>query len=846
MSQASTLVIVESPAKAKTINKYLGRNFVVRSSIGHVRDLPKAGQQKLKKGQKATKFTRMGIEPNNNWKAHYAIIPGKEKVVNDLKILAKKSEKIILATDPDREGEAIAWHLQQVIEGATKAPFFRVAFHEITKPAITKAFENLGIVDQKRVDAQQTRRFLDRIVGFELSPLLWKKVARGLSAGRVQSVALRLIVDREREIQAFVAEEYWLIKATLQAETTPIIFDVTSADGKKFKCNNQTASAAVVATLRQAQYVVQSAVSTAKQSRPSPPFITSTLQQAASTRLGYGVKQTMMLAQRLYEAGHITYMRTDSTSVSQQALADVRGFIDDKYGKAYLPESANYYKSKGNAQEAHEAIRPTDATNTAPDAVTQQAAKLYELIRCRFVSSQMTPARHLVTKLDVSAAKFGLTARGRVLEFDGFTKVWPVKDEQQSLPLLTEGSTLQLQTVNPSQHFTKPPQRFSESGLVRELEKRGIGRPSTYASIISTIQDRGYARLENKSFCAEKIGEVVVDRLSESFSELMNYNFTASMEEKLDAIATGAIDWIKVLDEFYLDFGKQLEHADGISTTAMREKAPTPTPINCAKCGRVMNIRIAATGMFLSCSGYSEKGDDKCSNTMNLADASDMVDIADEAQQAEEQRNRKRCPVCNTAMAPFLVDSKTQLHICTNNPDCSGVTQETGNFVVKGSDASIIECDKCANEMELKSGRFGKYFSCTSETCSNTRKVLANGQPAPPKMTPIPMEGLRCKKVDDFYLLRDGAAGLFLAASKFPKNRETRPVQVMELIPHKVKIEEKYQYFFTAPKFDPAGNPTEIRFSRKIGEQYLSSQKDGKQTKWRCFYKKSKWVSNEK
>lgn len=835
------LVIVESPAKVKTISKYLGKNYIVKSSIGHIRDLPK---QAMTDAQ-GKKINKMGIEPENNWHAHYQIIPGKEKVVQELFSACKKVDQVILATDPDREGEAIAWHLQEVLKQKTENPFYRVTFNEITKNAVTKAFEQLGHMDSQKVDAQQTRRFLDRIVGFKLSPLLWAKIARGLSAGRVQSVALRLVVEREKEIQAFNPKEYWTLAGLFSYSKKQIIFDVLKYQGKKFAPENKQQIDTACAALEGGDFVLSKNESKPTTSRPYAPFITSSLQQGASTRLGFGVKRTMGIAQKLYEAGLITYMRTDSTHLSTQALDMIREYIGEQFAKEYLPAKPNVYKSKGNAQEAHEAIRPTDIRIMAQDINADPAGKkLYELIWRQTLASQMTPAQYLNTTLEIDKNDYTLIAKGRVKTFDGFTKILPDKDDSQKLPAIEVGSKLHLEKLDPKQHFTKPPKRFSESGLVKELEKRGIGRPSTYAAIISTIQDRGYVRLENKSFIAEKIGQVVVEQLSHSFEELMDYNFTANMEERLDQIAHGQLGWKTVLDEFYHDFSEQLELAASSDEKAMQPNIPVPTEIICPNCGEQMLIRVAATGMFLSCAGYANKGDAKCTTTMNLMDASEIVEIDENGEVKEEIAllQKKRCPKCSLAMTPFLVDTKRKIHICANNPRCTGVILEEGAFKLKDAEGPTIECDKCQSTMEFKSGRFGKYFACTNtENCKNTRKVLANGQPAPPKMTPIHMQELRCTKVDDYYLLRDGAAGLFLAASKFPKNRETRPVQVLELLPHKDELDPKYHYLLDAPKFDNASIPTQIRFSRKKQMMYVMSEKDGKPTKWIAEYVKGAW-----
>ncbi|WP_020413102.1 type I DNA topoisomerase [Microbulbifer variabilis] len=867
-----SLVIVESPAKAKTINKYLGKDFVVKSSVGHIRDLPTGGGNKqpvdakerarraaetrklspeAKEAYKRKKnreqlIKRMGIDPDHGWQAHYEILPGKEKVVSELQKLAESADHIYLATDLDREGEAIAWHLREAI-GGNDDRYRRVVFNEITKSAIQEAFKDPGRLNINRVNAQQARRFLDRIVGYMVSPLLWEKVARGLSAGRVQSVAVRLVVEREREIRAFIPEEYWTLFAdTATHKANKLRLEVKKQAGEVFRPTNETDASSAAQKLQSSEFVVSGRDDKPTSSKPGAPFITSTLQQAASNRLGFSVKKTMTLAQRLYEAGHITYMRTDSTNLSKEAVESAREYIGENYGGKYLPDTPNSYSSKEGAQEAHEAIRPSDV-RIAPNMLSgaeRDAERLYNLIWQQFVACQMTPAQFTSTSIVVTAGEFELRARGRVIRFDGFLKVAPPagkKDEDLVLPDVKVGDKLALEKLDPKQHFTKPPARFSEAALVKELEKRGIGRPSTYASIISTIQDRGYVRLENRRFYAEKMGDIVTDRLSESFKNLMDYGFTANLEESLDAVADGDKGWKQLLDEFYQDFSSRLEKAQS-TDEGMRRNTPTDTDIECSKCGRHMQIRTGSTGVFLGCSGYALPPKERCTNTMNLVSGDEAVD-ADKDEEAESRllREKRRCAICGTAMDSYLVDEHRKLHICGNNPDCSGYEVEQGTFKIKGYDGPIIECDKCGSDMQLKSGRYGKYFGCTNEACKNTRKLLKNGQPAPPKMDPVSMPELACLKVEDHYILRDGASGLFLAASQFPKNRETRAPLVRELLPHKSEIDPKYTFLFSAPVEDDQGRDTVIRFSRKTQEQYVQSEEEGKATGWRAFYRDGNW-----
>ncbi|PRB82182.1 type I DNA topoisomerase [Pseudomonas sp. MYb185] len=862
------LVIVESPAKAKTINKYLGNDFVVKSSIGHIRDLPTSGSSKTDskpKGRKAASaapevdkqtkakmqlVNRMGVDPENGWKAHYEILPGKEKVIDELRRLAKEADTIYLATDLDREGEAIAWHLRESI-GGDDSRYRRVVFNEITKKAIQDAFSEPGELDMNRVNAQQARRFLDRVVGYMVSPLLWQKIARGLSAGRVQSVAVKLIVDREREIRAFIPEEFWEVHANL---TTPkseaVRFEVVKENGETFRPLNKQQTDQALAQLQGASYKVVKRDARPTSTKPGAPFITSTLQQAASTRLGFSVKKTMMMAQRLYEAGYITYMRTDSTNLSADAVSMARGYIEKTFGSQYLPESPNVYGSKANAQEAHEAIRPSEVKlkSTELKGMERDAERLYELIWRQFVACQMPPAKYLSTTISVQAGDFELRARGRILQFDGFTKVLPPLGkggEDEVLPDMQVDNVLDLVKLDPKQHFTKPPARYSEASLVKELEKRGIGRPSTYASIISTIQERGYVTLNSRRFYAEKMGDIVTERLNESFPNLMDYSFTARMEESLDDVAQGETLWKEVLDKFYADFRQKLEAAGAtVEGQGMRANQPTLTDIPCVECGRPMMIRTASTGVFLGCSGYALPPKERCKATVNLVPGNEVA-ADDEEGESRVLRAKRRCPICSTAMDSYLVDEQRKLHVCGNNPDCSGFEVEEGQFKIKGYDGPVIECDKCGSEMQLKTGRFGKYFGCTNSACKNTRKLLKSGEAAPPKMDPVLMPELRCEKVDDVYVLRDGASGLFLAASQFPKNRETRAPLVKELLPHAEAIDPKYHFLLEAPVADPDGNPTVVRYSRKSKEQYVQSEIDGKPSGWRAFHDGKGWVVDD-
>ncbi|WOH37843.1 type I DNA topoisomerase [Thalassotalea fonticola] len=872
---AKSLVIVESPAKAKTINKYLGKDFIVKSSVGHVRDLPTSGTGKKAatkspaevramtpaakakykaKREKVALYNRMGINPEKNWEATYAVLPGKEKVVDELKKLADKADMVYLATDLDREGEAIAWHLKEIIGGEDER-FRRVVFNEITQSAIQEAFKQPSELNMNGVNAQQARRFLDRVVGFMVSPLLWKKVARGLSAGRVQSVAVKLVVERERQIKAFVPEEFWEIEAdTITNSDVALKLDVARQNGKAFKPTNEAQAMSAVATLQASEFKVTKREDKPSKSTPSAPFITSTLQQSASTRLGFGVKRTMGLAQRLYEAGHITYMRTDSTNLSKEAVAGCRDYISKNFGDNYLPEQAKLYGAKANAQEAHEAIRPSDVTKEAAflDKMEADARKLYDLIWRQFVACQMTAARYDLTTLTVTAAEFDLRAKGRVMRFDGWTKVHSRSagksgsENDTHLPDIAVGELVSLKHLEPSQHFTKPIARFGEASLVKELEKRSIGRPSTYASIISTIQDRGYVRLDTKRFYAEKMGEIVTDSLSGSFKKLMNYDFTANMEMRLDEIADDKAFWKDVLTEFYTEFTGQLAIADkDMGEGGMQQNLPVVTDIDCPTCSRKMGIRTASTGVFLGCSGYSLPPKERCTKTMNLTPGEEAVSVLSEDQETEALMAMHRCGKCGTAMDSYLIDETRKLHVCGNNPVCDGYELEMGEFKIKGYDGPVLECDRCESDMELKNGRFGKYFDCTNEDCKNTRKLLASGEAAPPKEDPVDLPELKCEQSEAFFKLRDGAAGIFLAASTFPKSRETRAPKVAELHRFKDRISEKFYYLADAPQKDSDGNLYVVRYSRKTKEQYVMTELEGKATGWVAKYVDGKWVEEQ-
>lgn len=870
-----SLVIVESPHKAKVINNYLGPDYIVRASVGHIRDLPTgASKSTTKKVTTRTKkteaekrsalFERMGVDPLDNWKADYVVMPEKKDVVKELKKIASECDKVYLATDLDREGEAIAWHLHEVLAPACgkDTQFWRVKYPEITRSAIAKAFANPEQLNMNMVNAQQTRRFLDRVVGFMVSPLLWEKVGRGLSAGRVQSVAVELIVDRERAIKSFVPVEYWEIYAnTLTPNKEPLKVNLAAKGRSKIEMNNKAQAMAVLEDLRKQEYKVARIDSKKGSAHAPPPFTTSTLQQSANQRLGFSVKRTMVAAQRLYEAGFITYMRTDSVNLSKEAIESAREIIAANYGDKYLPEKPNYYQSKESAQEAHEAIRPSHPEmKTVPSTIDRDGQRLYQLIYDRYLACQMSNQTYESRAIVVQAGDYLLRATGRTEIFDGFRRVLGNKSEDIMLPDVKEGDILKLEDLVPSQHFTQPPARFSEATLVKELEKDGIGRPSTYAAIIATIQERGYVKIERNRFFATKMGEIVTDRLRYSFANLMDLHFTASMEESLDEIAAGKRDWIANLDEFYKDFS---EHLSKASLPADQGGMPNNKVIEidmmCPQCGKYhMAAHMGRTGTFLSCMGYhdsSVKAADRCKCTVNLTYTQEQTipeDIEmDEATEAKLLLKSKRCPKCGATMDAYLIDKNHKLYLCSNAPGCDGYIREEGDYSQEAEAAlgPTVECEKCGGTMVLKDGRFGKYMQCTNEECKNTRKILKNGEVAPPREDAVDLPELTCEEnKDSHYVLRDGASGIFLAAHNFPKVRETRPVFVEELRRFRDRISPKFYYLADGPVVDNEGNKTQVRFSRKTKEQYLASITDeGKQTKWAAYYNKdtNSWTISE-
>jgi DNA topoisomerase-1 len=736
-----SLVIVESPAKAKTINRYLGSGYEVKASMCHVRDLPSKG---------------LNVDIENDFAPTYEVTPGKKRTVTSLKAAAKKCDKLFLATDLDREGEAIAWHLAQIL-GVSEERTYRVIFNAITHSAIKRAFGEPGRIDTDKVMAQQARRILDRIVGYQISPLLWKKVARGLSAGRVQSVAVKIVVEKEREIRDFKQDEYWLIPGVFTtelqsdyhdewlefvtpkteeekpptvaeqskwlAERSAFKAELAKVGEEKFEASNKKEAEKVFAALEGAEFKVADVQTKESVSQPSPPFITSTLQQAAASQLGFATKRTMRVAQQLYEGidvgsmgflGLITYMRTDSTHLSSEAIGEARNYIERHLGKDYLPEKARIYAAKKGAQQAHEAIRPTDVDMTPSDIksfLSDEQFKLYDLVWRRFVACQMKPARWDVTNLDIaaetSAGKCWYKATGRVLVFDGFSKIWPTTSNGQQLPVMKAGQSVAAVDIKAEQHFTKPPARYSEASLVKALEKEGIGRPSTYAAIISTIQDRGYVEQTKRRFFATDLGEVVTDKLNEYFPKIMDIAFTRYMEEQLDKIEEQHLEWLGVLKEFYGPFKESLETATKEMKHAKAEV--TPSEYTCPKCGKAMVYRFGKNGKFLSCSAYP---------TCKFGCPCDK-----EGKMVEEKVSEHKCPKCGSAMVN-------------------------------------------------KSGRFGPFLGCSDyPNCKTTLKLDKEGNALPPA-PPAEPTGVKCYKCKEGELvIRKSKRGPFLGCNKFPKCR---------------------------------------------------------------------------
>jgi DNA topoisomerase-1 len=685
------LIIVESPAKVRTIKKFLGGNYDVEASVGHVRDLPS---------------NSLGVDEENSFEPEYRTVPGKEKVVKQLRDAAARADRVYLAPDPDREGEAIAWHVAELI-GDVNAKYSRIQFNEITSRAVKEALQEPRQLDQNLFNSQQARRVLDRLVGYKLSPLLWKKVKRGISAGRVQSVALRLIVERERERENFVPEEYWLFKARLEGkEPPPFEAELWRVDGKKPGIGDGETAEKLHAEVAAGPFKVEDIQEKERKKQPGPPFITSTLQQEASNKLGFSAKKTMTVAQQLYEGvdlgkrgttALITYMRTDSVRVSSQAQQMAREWIQSNMGDKYLPQKPRQFKSKGNVQDAHEAIRPVDP-GLSPDKVKsflgRDQLRLYRLIWQRFVASQASPATYWDTVVIIQAGRTKWRCRGQRIVFPGFLEVYAPEDslKEVRLPQLSVGEELTVHKIEKEQKFTQPPARFSEASLVKTLEQKGIGRPSTYAQIISTLQDRDYVRTEKKQFIPTELGKVVNDLLVGHFSKLMDVGFTANMEDSLDRIADGELEWVGVLRDFSSDFYPTLEKAQ---QDMAQVKTGLDSGLTCDQCGRRMVIKFGKNGEFLACEGYPD-----CQNSSNFTrDDQGGIQAVDEETQTVEMGT---CPRCEKTLVLKTSRTGSRFIACTGYPDC----RYTAPYRLG------VPCPEegCEGELVEKSSRKGKVF----------------------------------------------------------------------------------------------------------------------------------------
>ena len=752
---ARNLVIVESPAKAKTINKFIGKDYVVKASVGHVRDLPKS---------------ELGVD-EDTFEPKYEVLEGKEKVVSELKAAAKKAETIYIASDPDREGEAIGWHVMSLLGNDSKK-VRRVLFHEITKNAVKKAMENPGEIDMNKVNAQQARRVLDRLVGYKISPLLWDKVRRGLSAGRVQSVALKMITDREDEIKAFVPEEYWSFAAKLAAQTPPpFIAKLSKVEGKKADVTNETLARQIETAVKTGKFVVDTVARKEKRQSAPPPFITSTLQRAAYNRYKYPVKRTMSIAQKLYEGkelgphglvGLITYMRTDSVRISDDALTEVRQYIGTKYGADILPEKPNVYKVKkaAQAQEAHEAIRPT-STEFEPEAIkdflTKEEFNLYKMIWDRFVASQMKPALFDVTDVDIRNGNYIFRASGEVQKFAGYLAVFQEANDEddeekqendKALPPMNEGDVLELLNLDTRQNFTQPPPRYTEATLVKALEENGIGRPSTYGSILTTIQTRDYTYKHEGKFFPTQLGVLISKLLKQSFGDIIDETYTARLEEELDEVEDGKIEWKELMREFSSKFTVDLARAQ----TEMQQVKGTglETDEKCETCGKPMVIKFGRFGEFLACSNYPE-----CKTTKEMAKG-DAAEVAE----GEEQI------ICDKCGKPMQLKRSRfgQFYACTGYPDCKN-TKDPRLLKADIPTEPQPPCENCGKEMVLKSGRYGPFFSCSGYPDCKTIRKIGGGKSTPPKPT-----GVKCPTCGEGELLeRRSRRGIFFSCSRYPK-----------------------------------------------------------------------------
>ena len=770
---AKSIVIVESPAKAKTLEKFLGKGFKVMASYGHVRDLPRKG---------------LGVDREHSYEPTYEVLAGKEKTINELKRAAKTADAVYLAADPDREGEAISWHLRETLKpGAGKTVFRRVRFNEITKKAVLAAMENAGEIDSKRVDAQQARRIIDRLVGYEVSDLLWKKVWRGLSAGRVQTVALRIICERESEIEAFIPVEYWSVDARLSGKVPPeFTARLASFDGEKLKFDgtdprlpDEAAATRVVEDVRKSDWIVSTVETSERRKNPAPPFITSQLQQAAARRLSFAVRRTMQIAQRLYEGreipgrgtvGLITYMRTDSTRVSDDALKEVRALIGSQYGPDSLPESARYFKSRRDTQDAHEAIRPT-YLDLPPDEVAKYVAadeaKLYRIIWERFVASQMSPAVYDTTSAEITAGRAVYRASGSTLKFAGYLAAYGVSADEEDegdkdspkLPPLTQGEKLKLVEALPEKKATQPPPRFNEASLVKFLEENGIGRPSTYAEILRKIEERRYVHRKDRRFIPTALGRTVIELLIPYFDDFFETAYTARMEEALDDVEEGKLSWTKALSDFDKTFTRDRNRAlegmhsgkAGIPLAQARKLKLSVVPAideKCPNCGKKLKIRMGKNGLFVACSGYPT-----CTFTLDIPDPEeDAVDMS--------EIEKTTCDECGEPMKVRQSRTGSTFLGCTAFPKCRNVV----NIAVAGGKAEARPdeptgqiCPRCGHGLVRRHGRYGAYVSCSNYPACKYK---------PPK--PIKDTGVKCPKDGGVIAERRGRFRPFYGCINYP------------------------------------------------------------------------------
>lgn len=802
-----TLVIVESPAKAKTINKYLGSNYIVKASFGHVRDLP---------------AKEMGVDIENDFEPTYIVTDDKKKVVKELQTLAKECDTVLLAADPDREGEAIAWHLENLLKKHCK-DIHRIVFNEITKNAVQKAVEKPHGVDLDMVNSQQARRILDRVVGYELSPWLGSVMGSKLSAGRVQSSALRVIVDREREIENFIPEEYWKIIASLSplSQDFPFEAELFKKDGNALKINNKDEADQILSDLKNADYLITSVEKKEKARKPAAPFTTSTLQQEAVRKLKWDSSKAMKTAQGLYEGvelsdgshGLITYMRTDSTRISPEFQQATLSYINGKWGKEYSPEKANQYKTKGDAQDAHEAVRPTDVARD-PESIKQYLTddqyKLYKLIWNRYVASQMAPALFNTMTILTDARQYTFKSNGSAMKFDGFMTLYiedkdveegdeSNEDKEAALPLLEKGETVKLTKLDPRQKFTSPPARFTEATLIKELEAKGVGRPSTYASIISTLQNRNYVKVIKTRFESSELGRQVVDLLVASFPEVMEIQFTAKMEDDLDVVAEGKADWVEVLYNFYSPFSTAMTIAK--STVKRVEKEVVLLGEDCPDCGKPLAIKKGKNGQFIACTGYPD-----CTYSAPFIDEKDKTDVSCDScgkpmimkevkkgrkkekflacsgypscrsSKAVDKKGRviekpkaietdKSCPECSSKLV--LREGKNgKFYACTGYPKCKYTEPHIDE------NTKTLECEKCGKDMLLKKGKYGHFYACTGyPECRHVVNADAKGKIIP--KGPAPSSDKKCSKCDKPMVKRKSATGDFWGCSGYPTCKNT-------------------------------------------------------------------------